>query len=122
MVTTIRSYRKLSHWMNLPIHIVLSILDAGRRLREKISEPDASVVFYRSPYLRTEQTLDQILPFFDEKEIVSCLEEPRICEQQIGNFQNVQQILGEFMCWCFCNFILYTSYWPRVSEHNPYFH
>lgn len=67
--------------------------EAGKILREKICEKDASVVFYYSPYLRTNQTLDEILPFFNEKEIVSCLEEPRISEQQIGNFQNVQQVL-----------------------------
>ncbi|KAL7537010.1 hypothetical protein ACHAWF_005628, partial [Thalassiosira exigua] len=67
--------------------------DAGKLLREKICEKDASVVFYHSPYLRTKQTLDEILPFFNDKEVISCLEEPRICEQQIGNFQNVQQVL-----------------------------
>ena len=68
-------------------------VEAGRRLREKIREDDAKVVFYHSPYLRTTQTLDQLLPYFSDDEILSCLEEPRICEQQIGNFQNVQQIL-----------------------------
>jgi len=52
-------------------------------------------VFYYSPYLRTKQTLDEIMPYFDENEVVSCMEEPRICEQQIGNFQNVHQVLGE---------------------------
>eukprot|EP00584_Thalassiosira_punctigera_P008792 CAMPEP_0172542400 /NCGR_PEP_ID=MMETSP1067-20121228/13013_1 /TAXON_ID=265564 ORGANISM="Thalassiosira punctigera, Strain Tpunct2005C2" /NCGR_SAMPLE_ID=MMETSP1067 /ASSEMBLY_ACC=CAM_ASM_000444 /LENGTH=299 /DNA_ID=CAMNT_0013328633 /DNA_START=109 /DNA_END=1008 /DNA_ORIENTATION=- len=66
---------------------------AGKQLREKICEKDASVVFYYSPYLRTKQTLEEIMPFFDEKEVVSCLEEPRISEQQIGNFQNVHQVL-----------------------------
>ena len=69
--------------------------EAGKRLRQKICEKDASVVFYHSPYLRTKQTLDEIMPFFNEDEVVSCLEEPRICEQQIGNFQNVQQVLGK---------------------------
>ncbi len=68
-------------------------VDAGRRLREKIREEDAKVIFYHSPYLRTTQTLDALLPYFSDDEILSCLEEPRICEQQIGNFQNVQQIL-----------------------------
>ncbi len=68
-------------------------VDAGRILREKISEEDAKVVFYHSPYLRTRQTLDELLPYFSDSEILSCLEEPRICEQQIGNFQNVQQVL-----------------------------
>ncbi|KAL7511875.1 hypothetical protein ACHAXN_009658 [Cyclotella atomus] len=67
--------------------------DAGKRLREKIVEPDAKVLFYFSPYLRTKQTLDEILPFFCEKDILGIMEEPRISEQQIGNFQNVQQVL-----------------------------
>ncbi len=53
-------------------------------------------MFYHSPYLRTKQTLHEIKPFFDEEEIVSCLEEPRISEQQLGNFQNVRQVLGEW--------------------------
>lgn len=67
---------------------------AGKELREKIREEDASVVFYYSPYLRTRQTLDEIIPLFDnEGGVVSCLEEPRISEQQIGNFQNVRQVL-----------------------------
>mmetsp|Transcript_20303 Transcript_20303/g.31288 ORF Transcript_20303/g.31288 Transcript_20303/m.31288 type:complete len:287 (-) Transcript_20303:30-890(-) len=67
--------------------------EAGKCLREKISEEDAKVIFYHSPYLRTKQTLDELLPYFSDSEILSCLEEPRICEQQIGNFQNVQQVL-----------------------------
>lgn len=67
--------------------------EAGKLLREKICEKDASVVFYYSPYLRTKQTLDEILPYFSDDEIISCLEEPRMSEQQIGNFQNVQQVL-----------------------------
>ncbi len=52
-------------------------------------------MFYHSPYLRTKQTLDAIMPFFNDKEVVACLEEPRISEQQIGNFQSVQHVLGE---------------------------
>ena len=67
-------------------------VEAGRCLREKIEE-NSKVVFYHSPYLRTKQTLDELLPHFSDSEILSCLEEPRICEQQIGNFQNVQQVL-----------------------------
>ncbi len=70
------------------------MIDAGKLLREKISEDDAKVVFYVSPYLRTHQTLDELLPYFDESEILAVQEEPRISEQQIGNFQNVQQVLN----------------------------
>jgi 16S rRNA C1402 (ribose-2'-O) methylase RsmI len=69
--------------------------EAGRNLRELICEKEASVVFYHSPYLRTKQTLDTIMPFFNDKEVVACLEEPRISEQQIGNFQSVRDVLGE---------------------------
>jgi phosphohistidine phosphatase SixA len=53
-------------------------------------------VFYYSPYLRAKQTLDEIVPYFDKAEVFSTAEEPRISEQQIGNFQNVQQVLGEW--------------------------
>jgi len=67
--------------------------EAARQLREKIGEQDAKALFYFSPYLRTKQTLDEILPLFDEDEILGIMEEPRISEQQIGNFQNVQQVL-----------------------------
>jgi hypothetical protein len=67
-------------------------VEAGKCLREKI-EDGSKVVFYHSPYLRTKQTLDELLPHFSDSEILSCLEEPRICEQQIGNFQNVQEVL-----------------------------
>jgi phosphohistidine phosphatase SixA len=69
--------------------------EAGKKLRELICEKDASVLFYHSPYIRAKQTLDVIMPFFNEKEVVACLEEPRISEQQIGNFQSVQHVLGE---------------------------
>ncbi|KAL7486731.1 hypothetical protein ACHAW6_012331 [Cyclotella cf. meneghiniana] len=99
--------------------------EAARQLRDKIGEQDAKALFYFSPYLRTKQTLDEILPYFDEDEILGIMEEPRIrcrlvlvslfveivkhiflflfwlisphflssSEQQIGNFQNVQQVL-----------------------------
>ena len=69
------------------LHYWLSSLpytEAGKQLREIISEKDASVVFYYSPYLRTKQTLDLIKPYFNENEIISCLEEPRISEQQVS--------------------------------------
>ena len=90
------SYHNLTLLMNsIGIPQSTRNTEAGKRLRQKICEKDASVVFYHSPYLRTKQTLDEIMPFFNEDEVVSCLEEPRICEQQIGNFQNVQQVLGK---------------------------
>jgi hypothetical protein len=43
------------------MRIVLSFdfSDAGKKLREKIAEPDAKVLFYFSPYLRTKQVSSQ---------------------------------------------------------------
>ena len=55
-------------------------------------KPDEKIVFYYSPYLRTQQTLDIIKPFFDKQQIIASLEEPRLSEQQIGNFQDVQEV------------------------------
>ena len=37
--------------------------------------------------------MDIIKPFFDKQQIIASLEEPRLSEQQIGNFQDVQEVL-----------------------------
>ena len=76
-------YFSLQHIL-FTCYSLLPYTDAGKQLREIISEKDASVVFYYSPYLRTKQTLDLIKPYFNENEIISCLEEPRISEQQVS--------------------------------------
>jgi len=54
---------------------------------------DEKIAFYYSPYIRTSETLDEVMSNFDGQSIISCLEEPRISEQQIGNFQNVNEVL-----------------------------
>jgi len=46
------------------------------------------VFFYVSPYLRTRQTLREILREVDHECIVGIREDPRIAEQQFGNFQS----------------------------------
>ena len=66
---------------------------AGRLLRERIPKDD-KIAFYYSPYMRTKETLDEVMSNFDGHSIISCLEEPRISEQQIGNFQNVEEVLS----------------------------
>eukprot|EP00804_Cyclotella_cryptica_P018189 CCRYP_005942-RB/>CCRYP_005942-RB protein AED:0.07 eAED:0.07 QI:233/1/1/1/0.5/0.2/5/727/220 len=66
---------------------------------------------------QTWQTLDEILPYFDEDEILGLMEEPRISEQQIGNFQNVQQVLGN-TCYSvpsFCSGLILTLINNSVS-------
>lgn len=48
--------------------------------------------FYCSPYKRTRDTVAEIRKPFNPKQIMSIREEPRISEQQFGNFQNVNNI------------------------------
>mmetsp|Transcript_24070 Transcript_24070/g.37151 ORF Transcript_24070/g.37151 Transcript_24070/m.37151 type:complete len:333 (+) Transcript_24070:116-1114(+) len=67
--------------------------DAGKRIRDVVGE-DGKLVFYFSPYERTRQTLDTITNYVQEESIISIREEPRISEQQFGNFQNVQEVIN----------------------------
>jgi len=71
--------------------------DAGRRLRSRLN-PDDTLQFYTSPYRRTRDTTKGILktltsddpeqgasPF--QKDNIKVYEEPRLREQDFGNFQ-----------------------------------
>ncbi|GMH66991.1 hypothetical protein TL16_g04563, partial [Triparma laevis f. inornata] len=62
----------------------------GSRLKNLIS--DEQCYFYTSPYLRTKQTLATVLKTLPSQQILGIREEPRLTEQQFGNFQNVQSI------------------------------
>ena len=62
----------------------------GSRLSNLISSE--SCYFYTSPYLRTKQTLSYILKTLPPSQILGIREEPRLTEQQFGNFQNVNSI------------------------------
>lgn len=64
--------------------------EAGRKLFDIIGDEDA--FFYVSPYLRTRQTLKHILESFPKSQILGVREEPRIVEQQFGNFQNQEEV------------------------------
>jgi len=65
--------------------------EAGKKLRDIIGE-DGKVFFYYSPYVRTRQTLKELQHHISEDRIISVREEPRISEQQFGNFQNVESV------------------------------
>ena len=65
--------------------------NAGAKLKKLLSEDD-SIFFYVSPYKRTLQTLAEIQDYFPKEKIWGIREEPRIAEQQFGNFQNVEQV------------------------------
>ncbi len=60
--------------------------EAGVKLRDLIG-PDESVYFYVSPYVRTQETLRGIKAQLQPQQIWGTREEPRIAEQQFGNFQ-----------------------------------
>ena len=53
---------------------------------------DQNVFFYCSPYLRTRQTCDCIKQAFEPHQLLGQKEEPRVAEQQFGNFQNVSEM------------------------------
>eukprot|EP00979_Chaetoceros_neogracilis_P005106 scaffold883_cov225-Chaetoceros_neogracile.AAC.7 len=65
--------------------------EAGEKLRDIIGE-DGKVFFYYSPYMRTKQTMKELEHHISEDKIISVREEPRISEQQFGNFQNVEDV------------------------------
>ena len=67
-------------------------LEAGLKVKEIVG--DCPVYIYTSPYLRTKQTLSGIVSCLDTNEIVGVREEPRLTEQQFGNFQNVRLVQG----------------------------
>ncbi|CAJ1358255.1 unnamed protein product [Effrenium voratum] len=60
---------------------------AGEQVRKLVG--NSSVRFFYSPYIRTRQTLQCILRAFEGQQIEICAE-PRLREQDFGNFQNVE--------------------------------
>ena len=54
---------------------------------ENPTNKEGNIFFYVSPYLRTRQTLREILHEIPPNRILGIREDPRISEQQFGNFQ-----------------------------------
>ncbi|KAK8454621.1 hypothetical protein SEVIR_4G006200v4 [Setaria viridis] len=72
--------------------------DCGRRLRDLFSsdaDDDWKVYFYVSPYRRTLETLRGIGHAFERHRIAGVREEPRLREQDFGNFQDREQMRVE---------------------------
>lgn len=65
--------------------------EAGRAIRTLLGR-EGTVFFYVSPYRRTRQTLQGILSQLDLAKVVGVREEPRLVEQQFGNFQDVAAV------------------------------
>jgi broad specificity phosphatase PhoE len=61
-------------------------VELGHELKSIVG--DDPLYFYCSPYLRTKQTLAYALRSLGDNPVVGAREEPRLTEQQFGNFQN----------------------------------
>ncbi|EFC44725.1 predicted protein, partial [Naegleria gruberi] len=64
--------------------------EAGKKLKEIIG--DESVIFIVSPYRRSVQTFEGIANHFGGMENVTVKEDPRLREQDFGNFQDPADI------------------------------
>jgi len=62
--------------------------DAGQRLKTCIGQ--GTIRFWISPHKRSRQTAERILESFD-KDRVTTSQEPRLREQDFGNFQNLEE-------------------------------
>ena len=67
---------------------------AGHEVRKLLGSPDGPgrAFFYVSPYLRTRETLEGVLSQLERHQVTGVREEPRISEQQFGNFQCVSEV------------------------------
>lgn len=64
---------------------------AGKRLRSTLSHPREDCRFFISPYIRSHQTYEIIAKML-HKDQISCVEDPRLREQDWGNFQDAEHM------------------------------
>ena len=79
--------RKPDHRIELTDKGKAQAREAGKRLRDLLG-PDETVYVYVSPYLRTMQTLYELGMAVGPDRVLGVREEPRIREQDFGNFQD----------------------------------
>ncbi|EKF31924.1 glycerolphosphate mutase, putative [Trypanosoma cruzi marinkellei] len=65
-------------------------LDCGRRLRNIIK--NEKLYIYYSPYVRTQQTLAEVRKSLEESQVQGEREDERLREQEIGNFQPLDEM------------------------------
>jgi len=63
---------------------------AGKRLAKLLG--DEHCFIYHSPYVRTRQTMEEMISQVPPSSILNIRSEPRIVEQQFGNFQNFEEV------------------------------
>ncbi|PHT57693.1 Phosphoglycerate mutase-like protein AT74 [Capsicum baccatum] len=75
---------------------VIEAEECGRKMREMIEknddDDDWKVYFYVSPYKRGIETLRNLALSFERSRIAGVREEPRLREQDFGNFQDREQM------------------------------
>ena len=69
-------------------HIILPSNSNNNNPIGRTGSGSNNIFFYVSPYLRTRQTLREILHEIPSDQILGIREDPRISEQQFGNFQS----------------------------------
>lgn len=75
--------------------------ECGKKIREMIENDGADdwkVYFYVSPYRRTRETLQNLAQAFERSRIAGMREEPRLREQDFGNFQDREKMRVEKVC------------------------
>eukprot|EP00924_Labyrinthula_sp_SR-Ha-C_P005129 snap_masked-scaffold_1-processed-gene-22.45-mRNA-1 protein AED:0.16 eAED:0.16 QI:0/-1/0/1/-1/1/1/0/436 len=65
-------------------------ISAGLEIKEQCG--DVPLVVYYSPYKRTKETMKNILRAFPKRQVTLIQQEPRIREQDFGNFQNYKKM------------------------------
>eukprot|EP00232_Nephroselmis_pyriformis_P022098 CAMPEP_0182862034 /NCGR_PEP_ID=MMETSP0034_2-20130328/5831_1 /TAXON_ID=156128 /ORGANISM="Nephroselmis pyriformis, Strain CCMP717" /LENGTH=370 /DNA_ID=CAMNT_0024994037 /DNA_START=113 /DNA_END=1226 /DNA_ORIENTATION=+ len=80
--------RKPDHAIHLTLKGRQQAREAGKAIHKLINDPNESVYFYVSPYQRAMETCWEIGQAFDEDRILGVREEPRMREQDFGNFQD----------------------------------
>lgn len=86
-----KSYETTPDWaMPLTAQGKKQALEAGLKIKEECG--DTPIIVYFSPYKRTKETMKQILRAFPHKQIYLVQQEPRIREQDFGNFQNYRKM------------------------------
>jgi len=66
--------------------------DIVKILQRSDGTEDQQVFIYYSPYKRTRETMLLVQHELGSERVISLREEPRISEQQFGNFQNVEDV------------------------------
>ncbi|RNF00241.1 glycerolphosphate mutase [Trypanosoma rangeli] len=84
-------YSKMPDWkIPLTERGQAQALDCGRRLRNIIK--NEKLYIYYSPYVRTQQTLAEIRKSLEESQVQGEREDERLREQEIGNFQPLEEM------------------------------